>query len=214
MKNMILLLGLLLFLCVSSWGACTTSNCSWWQNNSSSCGSSLGSVNALDGCNCDSYATQSHNGTPNSQVLRPRTNWIGSKYCFGHCSFWNNQSSDLIYKCDTRAEADSVMIAQKCTTGTMVKDTVGATIFDACKNGEGLLFAFNNPITGVRNSSIGYYIVTDNSADSLDEATYNHLAAQACTEVALYRGVLNGKYVYWYSTDPEPAGVVNVVRIK
>ena len=116
--------------------------------------------------------------------------------------------------CDTQAEADSVAITQKCTTGTMVKDTVGATIFDACKNGEGLLIAFNNPITGVHSSSIGYYIVTDDSADLLDEATYNHLAALACTEVSLYRGVLNGKYVYWYSTDPEPAGVVNVVRIK
>jgi hypothetical protein len=96
----------------------------------------------------------------------------------------------------------------------MVKDTVGSTIFDACKAVPGLLIAFNDPITGVHNSSIGYYIVAANSADSLDEATYNHLASIACTEVSLYRGVLNGKYVYWYSTDPEPSGVVNVVRIK
>lgn len=126
----------------------------------------------------------------------------------------NNVSNDPIYICDTQADADSVAIVQKCTSGTMIKDTVGATIFDACRDGEGLLIAFNNPITGVHNSSIGYYIVTDDSADLLDEATYNHLAALACTEVSLYRGVLNGKYVYWYSTDPEPAGVVNVVRIK
>lgn len=105
-------------------------------------------------------------------------------------------------------------ISQKCTTGVMAKDTANGNVFDVCKNGDGLIIAFNNPITGAHNSSIGYYIVTDESADTLDEATYNHLAALACTEVSLYRGVLNGKYVYWYSTDPEPAGVVNVVRIK
>lgn len=206
MKNMIVFLGLLLCLCVSSWGACTsqtlTSNgyCATCNSGLANCGgcsppSSCGDFSTY--CSCSSGKFCSCGDL--------------TYYCVSNYRWFANK---VRITCDTQAEADSAAIAQKCTSGTMAKDTANGTIFDVCKNGEGLLISFNNPITGVRNSSIGYYIVTDGSADSLDEATYSHLAALACTEVSLYRGVLNGKYVYWYSTDPEPAGVVNVVRIK
>lgn len=213
MKNMIFILCFLAVACVSTaWGACTSSG-------------GYTSYNCRNGKDNVTWTTDWCSGTisgtcvwgTNPTVMGSYTlTGTGSKYCVA-LSTYNNlccTGTSSVTFCDTQAEADSVQISQKCTTGTMAKDTANGNVFDVCKNGEWLLITFNNPITGVRNSSIGYYIVTDNSADSLDEATYNHLAAQACTEVALYRGVLNGKYVYWYSTDPEPVGVVNVVRIK
>lgn len=201
MKNMIVLLGLLLCLCVSSWGSCSsgTLTARWYCKYSNICSSS---EPAND---CDYSLSQCNNG---HQFCVQTSDVICANCNSGTEGFCN------VIICTTQDEADSVAISQKCTTGVMAKDTVNGNIFDVCKNGEGLLISFNNPITGMHNSSIGYYIVTDDSADLLDEATYNHLAALACTEVSLYRGVLNGKYVYWYSTDPEPAGVVNVVRIK
>lgn len=39
------------------------------------------------------------------------------------------------------------------------------------------------------------------------------IAFTPCVQ-ALYRGVLNGKYVYWYDNQPVPAGVTNIVKIK
>ena len=212
---------LLLCLCVSSWCSCTT------ESSTNYCSYSSCSIMVLSGwCPLGDHtlATLSCGGKNIPLTVSSSGNckngfWSGTG-SLSHCqldAFGRYRSITYDYTmtyCTTQAEADSVEIAQKCTTGTMVKDTVGATIFDACKKGEGLLIAFNNPITGSHSSSIGYYIVTDDSADTLDEATYNHLASLASTEVSLYRGVLNGKYVYWYSTDPEPAGVINAVRIK
>lgn len=150
-KDIFFLIALVFFACVDSWGACTTSTCGYWQNYGSSCGSSLGSVEALNDCNCSSYATQSHNGNSYSQLLRPRTNFNGSKFCFGHCSFRNNLSYDVIYKCDTQAEADSVACAQNpdlpqcpkcdstawtCNTETTTTQTTIANENVTCFNGE------------------------------------------------------------------------------
>lgn len=123
-------------------------------------------------------------------------------------------SCSLNYYCTTEAEADSSMIDMKCLSGTMVKDTVNGTVFSECKNADGFVIARNNPITGERLPGISYMIVSDTSYSIVDEVTYNHLAGQACVDVGLYRGVLNGKYVYWYSNEEAPAGVQNAVRVK
>ncbi len=116
--------------------------------------------------------------------------------------------------CSTQADVDSVVITQKCTTGTVSDSTIGGDTQWFCRNGTGLIIGFWDFSANTHSSSIKYYIHTSTGYEELDEGTYNHLAAQVCADVGLMRGVLNGKYVYWYSNEPEPTGVVNRVRIK
>lgn len=135
----------------------------------------------------------------------PTCNWEGTTYSV-NCMY------DI--RCSTSSEADSVQIERQCTSGTMNDSTIGGDTQWFCKNGTGLLFGFWDFSTNTHNSNIKYYINTPTGYEEIDEGTYNHLAAQVCTDVGLMRGVLNGKYVYWYSNEPEPTGVVNIVRIK
>lgn len=61
--------------------------------------------------------------------------------------------------------------------------------------------------------------ITDNDTYIYDylfpqaEHYLDSIAFTPCVQ-ALYRGVLNGKYVYWYDNQPVPAGVTNIVKIK
>lgn len=212
MKNMILLLGLLLCLCVSSWGACVSLEYGTeapWGGTIYRCGC----PGTTDVGKCPQRPVL--NGKVYFDVraeLVMRCDSRCSGQCGGERCDW--QSCYYWAYCDTQGEVDSVQIAQECTSGTVVDSTISGNKQYFCQNGDGLLFGFWNFSTNVHSSSIKYYIHTSTGYEEIDEGTYNHLAAQACTEVSLYRGVLNGKYVYWYSTDPEPAGVVNVVRIK
>ena len=61
--------------------------------------------------------------------------------------------------------------------------------------------------------------ITDNDTYIYDylfpqaEHYLDSIAFTPCVQ-ALYRGVLNGKYVYWYDGQAAPAGVSNIVKVK
>lgn len=64
---------------------------------------------------------------------------------------------------------------------------------------------------GIRSEYGGLYVY-----DFLDVSTYewmDSLLSAPCSS-GMYRGIKNGKYVYWKMGDPVPDGVTSVVRIK
>ena len=64
---------------------------------------------------------------------------------------------------------------------------------------------------GIRSDYAGIY-----TYDFLSDETYewaDSLLSAPCS-VGMYRGIKNGKYVYWKSGQPVPEGVTNVVKVK
>lgn len=67
-------------------------------------------------------------------------------------------------------------------------------------------------VTGsIRTDSSGVYTYDFLSPQA--EQYLDSIAFTPCVQ-ALYRGTLNGKYIYWYDNQAVPAGVTNIVKIK
>jgi hypothetical protein len=64
---------------------------------------------------------------------------------------------------------------------------------------------------GIRSDYAGLYVYDFLSTENYDWA--DSMLSAPCS-VGMYRGVKNGKYVYWKSGQPVPAGVTNVVKVK
>lgn len=123
--------------------------------------------------------------------------------CIGYC-----RTAKMTYIDSTEAMDDSLSIIFRKNYADSVKIGYG----ENCVSSADTTGASGTP------SYVGmtYFIDFNNVESELDTAGVSFVKGlynYSCERI-LYRGIRNGRYVFWYSPDDIPTGVTNVVRIK
>lgn len=265
---------LLLCLCVSSWGSCTsqtiTSNghCSICNSGLANCGgcsppSSCGDFSTY--CSCSSgkfcfcgelnyYCVSNYRWFANKVrimcdtqaemdsvacELKPGMKWVNgtcsAPVCEIACSSQKAVCTDwkdsVTYTVDAGTGDTTFSCVGYCRTARMTHtDSVEAmddslsiiyrrNFSDSVKVNYGENCTSPADTTGGGNPQevdMTYFVSFNNVENELDTAGVSFVKGlynQSC-ESTLYRGIKNGRYVFWYSPNDIPEGVTNVVRIR
>jgi hypothetical protein len=122
--------------------------------------------------------------------------------CVGYCKTARMTHADSIEAMD-----DSLSIIYRKNFADSVKVSYGVNCASPADTTGG-----GNP----QEVGMTYFISFNNVENELDTAGVsfvNGLYNQSC-ESTLYRGIKNGRYIFWYSPNDIPDGVTNVVRIR
>ena len=104
------------------------------------------------------------------------------------------------YNCATHISADSTF---SMVTGNIQLTGPGGSVSDGIR--------VPNDFEGTRYNSSGTYLY--NYLSPVSYSFLDSVFAAGCSSY-LYRGVKDGKYIYWYDTEATPDSVTNIVRVK
>ena len=122
--------------------------------------------------------------------------------CVGYC-----KTARMTHTDSTEAMDDSLSIIYRKNFADSVKVSYGENCVSPADTTGG-----GNP----QEVGMTYFVSFNNVENELDTAGVSFikgLYSQSC-ESTLYRGIKNGRYVFWYSPNDIPEGVTNVVRIR
>lgn len=259
---------LLLCLCVTSWGACTTytrtndysPNCCGSCSFDYTCRGS-GTITLTGSCSQSCIITACRNaycsyGSPTAQYdavecstqaeadsvaceSKPGMHWVdgvcSAPVCETNCSSQKASCTDwkdsVTYTVDAGTGDTTFSCVGYCKTARMTHtDSVEAmddslsiiyrsNFADSVKVSYGANCASPADTTGGGNpqdAGMTYFVSFNGVENELDTAGVSFIKGlynQSC-ESTLYRGIKNGRYVFWYSPNDIPEGVTNVVRIR
>jgi hypothetical protein len=122
--------------------------------------------------------------------------------CVGYC-----KTARMTHTDSTEAMDDSLSIIYRKNFADSVKVSYGVNCASPADTTGG-----GNP----QEVGMTYFVSFNNVENELDTAGVSFVKGlynQSC-ESTLYRGIKNGRYVFWYSPNDIPEGVTNVVRIR